>query len=329
MKKLLCLIVMLIFVGTVGADIVILDAGNENVTAFNDDGTTQLWQNGRGKKGANLAVSQDGTEVWTCMNSSYPYQWLERHDAVDGTTYGKVFEGDYVKDAEVGHDYNGDGVSDVYLSSRDTLYVLDGTTMKTDEAVRLATWTVPSTSGYNGTGGNLLFGPDMNNDGVGDLFSTNGSNDSTNRINVWDPTNGSQIASYDGSNFRWARDMILGPDQNGDGQEDLWIVDHYRDKIRAFDVDGTYIAPVDLGISIDGPTDIIELPNGDIMISTRGATSLSTNSSVILYDVSEGTSSLWMEVAGGDIEGIAYVVPEPATMVLFGLGSLVMFRRKK
>ena len=53
-----------------------------------------------------------------------------------------------------------------------------------------------------------------------------------NRINVWDPTNLSRIASYPAEECRWAISIVFSQDVNRDGREDMWVTDYGRSQIR-------------------------------------------------------------------------------------------------
>ena len=143
--------------------------------------------------------------------------------------------------------------------------------------------------------------------------------------------------SYNADDCRGIGDMILAADQNGDGIEDLWVTDAYRNAIRAYDsTDGSFIGSVDIGVQPRGPSDILETPDGTIYVSTRFSTTLSAApavgsawGNVIEYDLTTGTSTLFLDTEGANYQGMEYIVPEPATLALLGLGSLVVTRRKR
>lgn len=68
---------------------------------------------------------------------------------------------------------------------------------------------------------------------------------------------------------------------------------------------------------------------GDPNVNVNGTTSLGT-----LYDTTKDTKDLkfkYTELGGATIEGaVTYTtVPEPATLALFGLGGLVLLRRRR
>lgn len=332
MKKKCFVLVMLMLMGSmVSADLVVQDSGVNAVTRYTDAGLV-VWSNTAGSRSTgDMTVNADGTLLFAARQGTD--RMLATRDAADGTWYDDRFNsGTHTVDSAWGPDYNGDGKIDLYVSSRDTFYVVDvdQTNISNVSYNTLATWNVADVTGSDGTGGHLYFAN-------GNMYSTKGGNVSPgNRISVWDPLTGANIATYTADECKGINDMILGPDQNGDGIEDLWVADAYRNSIRAYDsTDGTYIDTVDMGLTMRSPQDILEAPDGTIYVATRFATSLSAGAlgsawgNVVKYDPTTGTSTLFLDTEGANYQGLEYVVPEPATLALLGLGSLVVTRRKR
>lgn len=243
-------------------------------------------------------------------------------DSQDGTAYHQFMSGTNIVDAEWGPDYNSDGRADLYIGGRDEIFVADVNIISSDniEFTILDTWIVADSSGTagDGTGGRLCFAPN------GNLLSSKSlGNNTYGRINVWNPMTGARIASYDASNCKGVMDMIIGPDVDSDGQDDIWIVDLYRGQVRGYDYsDGTYLGIIDVGgVSWSSPTDIIRLPDDTIMISTEKGTSISTGgkdssyASVVKYDPSTDTASLFLESDGASFACLAYTSEELTPVV--------------
>ncbi|MFI4913113.1 MAG: hypothetical protein ACIAQZ_15750 [Sedimentisphaeraceae bacterium JB056] len=267
---------------------VIWSAGMRSASNFTLDPSGEL-----------VLVSRQGTD-----------ELLSTIDAYNGTDYNdQLITGSDIVDAEWGPDFNSDGEDDLYVSGRSEIWVVDVDIVALDDVqfTILDTWVVADTSGSNGTGGRLCFAPN------GNLLSSKGGNSSGNRINVWDPMTGNQIASYNADNCRGAMDMIIGPDVNSDAQEDIWVVDLYRGQVRGYDyVTGAYLGIIDTGVDFTQPNDIILLPDNTVMISTAKGTSLSTGgdgssyASVIHYDPVADTATLFYESDGANFACLAY-----------------------
>ena len=201
-----------------------------------------------------------------------------------------------------GSDLDGDGLEDMVASSRDTLYLvsIDDADISNITYTTLGSVTVGDTDGSNGTGGKVFAaGKDYNGDGVNDIIATKGGNSSGNRINIWDPTDGTQIASYNADTCRGIGAAIWGEDQNGDGIEDLWVTDAYRNSIRAYDIanGGAYIGVVDLGITLKSPQDMIKTEDGTVYIGTRFSSDLGEHTAGEAY----GQLIKWDPVNGASL----------------------------
>jgi len=212
----------------------------------------------------------------------------------DGTgTYnpGSVSASMVLQDIEFGHDYNGDGVQDLWGCRRDVFEIYDGTTLNRtglDGTADLLTFLhIPdSVEGMrDGTGGfGFCFGLDVTGDGVGELYAMRGvgSRDGS-RLNVWNPVTMTQVASYPAEDTADNTYMILGPDVDGNGTQDLWVCDARDDRIRAFDCATgaviSEIAFVDASdpfteVTIRFPSHIQYGPDDCLLVTTRFPTSL-------------------------------------------------------
>ena len=211
----------------------------------------------------------------------------------DGT--GKyTAPGEALQDIQFGYDYNKDGVADLWVCRRDTFEVYDGTTLNrtgdTGMADLLTSLKIADGGGssgvQDGTGGfGIAFGPDVSGDGVGELFAAAGVNASTgSRINVWNPVTMTKVATYSADGTKDNCLIILGPDVNGDGQQDLWVSDPRNHRIRAYNyatgavvADSISLVRADAPgttVTLRFPTDIDYGPDGDLLVTTRFATSL-------------------------------------------------------
>jgi hypothetical protein len=252
---------------------------------------------------------------------------VNKFDAVTGELIGLVTvtkSWERIYDIQWGADYNRDSIDDVWTTSIDDMFeVYDGATFGTVfPDIPLATWKIDDVDLYDGTGGRgLLFGPDLTNDGIGELYATKGYRGQNNNINIWDPTTMTKVATYPISEAHSIASIILGPDVNGDGREDLWIVSSGTDEILAVDyINGTNYGAVDLGIAdLSSPSDVDYGPNGTVLITTQYATSLDPDyagdrtdgGNLIIYDPTTGVSTLIYKNNYG-IEGVAYTHPADA-----------------
>ncbi len=212
----------------------------------------------------------------------------------DGTgTYLPLIEGRsaVLQDIAFGYDYNGDGVQDLWAARRDWFEIYDGKTLNRtgeDGTADLLTFLdVPdSDTGRTGTGAfGFCFGLDVNGDGIGELFAMRGINASTgSRLNVWDPVNLSQVTTYNMDGVRDNSFMILGPDVNGDGAQDLWVGEARNNRLMAIDcatgtilLDEIPLVPADDPegeFTIRYPNHVSLGPDGTVLVGTRFASSL-------------------------------------------------------
>lgn len=199
-----------------------------------------------------------------------------------------------IQDIQFGYDYNQDGVPDLWVCRRDTFEVYDGTTVnRTGDdgtADLLTSLKIADTGGstgiQDGTGGfGITFGPDATGDGVGELYAMAGVNASTGtRLSVWNPVTMTKVATYNADGTKDNCLVVLGPDVNGDGKEDLWVADPRNHRIRAYDcatgarvADSISLVKADAPgtvVTLRFPTDIDYGPDGTFLITTRFATSL-------------------------------------------------------
>lgn len=201
---------------------------------------------------------------------------------------------DNMQDIQFGHDYNGDGVADLWVCRRDTIEVYDGTTLNRQGndgvADILGSVQVADSGGssgiQDGSGGfGICFGPDITGDGIGELYAIAGVNaGSGSRINVWDPVTLAQVASYVADGTRDNGLIVVGPDVNGDDQQDLWVTDPRNHRIRAYDyatgelvadrISLVSAAAPGTAVTLRFPTDIDYGPDGSFLVTTRFAMSL-------------------------------------------------------
>ncbi len=212
----------------------------------------------------------------------------------DGTgTYLPQIEGRsaVLQDITFGYDYNGDGVQDLWAARRDWFEVYDGTTLNRtgpDGTADILTWLdIPdSADGRDGTGAfGFCFGLDITGDGVGELYAMRGINASTgSKLNVWNPVTMTQVATYNMDGIRDNSFMILGPDVNGDGTQDLWVAEARNHRLVSIDcATGEIISDSISLVDANNPNGEFNLrypqhislgPDGSILISTRFASSL-------------------------------------------------------
>ncbi len=187
-----------------------------------------------------------------------------------------------------GYDYNEDGIPDLWTcqshgGEAQSFTVWCGAASIQDPAEPLAVITVPNVSPNDGTGGRgMVFGPDRTGDGVPELYVIKGLNDSSNKLNVWDPValkNGegsdARIASYPAGEVREAEGMLLGPDYDGDGQQDLWIASGRNHRVTVYNyMTGAYLGNAFPNSSQYYPLAVKPGPRGTLLLSTRFATTL-------------------------------------------------------
>jgi len=321
-----CLIVCLVclFVSQEAlADYVLTLSNGSILRRITDSGET-VWET----TGIELNVQPefapgDDSVVYTAVAGWGDNRKVTQFDAATGTLIGDATEpqSGRINELQWGADYNGDGVGDVWTCSQDgTFLVYDGTTFGTVlPDIPLNTWDIADVNPNDGTGGrSLVFGPDLTGDGIGELYACKGYNNADGKINVWDPTNMTKVATYPIPECREVMGIILGPDVNGDGREDLWIASSRRNEIQAYDyTDGTSYGKVDLGVDdLRFPLDVDHGPNGTILIATRFATSLDPDATggevaggdLIQYDPATGVATLIYEHTDR-IDGVAYIAP--------------------
>jgi hypothetical protein len=199
-----------------------------------------------------------------------------------------------VQDIQFGYDYNKDGIADLWVCRRDTFEVYDGATLNrtgdNGTADLLKSLKIADTGGttgvQDGTGGfGITFGPDVTGDGVGELYAMAGVNAATGtRLSVWNPVTMTKVATYIADGTRDNCLVVLGPDVNGDGKQDLWVADPRSHRIRAYNyatgalvADSISLVKADApgtAVTLRFPTDIDYGPDGTFLITTRFATSL-------------------------------------------------------
>lgn len=300
----------------------VLTLGNGSILRRITDSGETIWET----TGLPLNVQPklapgDDSVIYTAVAGWGEDRKVSQYDAATGALIGDATESQVgrINELQWGADYNSDGVGDVWTCSQDgTFLVFDGTTFgKVLPDVPLNTWDIADVNPNDGSGGrSLVFGPDLTGDGVDELYACKGYNNADGKINVWDPTNMTKVATYPIPECREVMGIIVGPDVNGDGREDLWIASSRRNEIQAYDyTDGTSFGKVDLGVDdLRFPLDIDHGPDGTILIATRFATSLDPDATggevaggdLVQYDPATGVTSLIYEHADR-IDGVAYI----------------------
>ncbi|HUT44926.1 MAG TPA: discoidin domain-containing protein [Sedimentisphaerales bacterium] len=334
-KLLLCLILSLFVSQAALGDYVIISQGVPSVVRFTDAGEI-VWETTTDplsdlENPSQVEIGPDGY-VYVAQGGWGANRTVKRFDYDTGELLGNVTEittSDQQNDLQWGYDYNGDGVDDLWVIGRsDLIAVHDGTTLGNYPATLLDSWdfadTDPENQNWDGGGGRgLLVGPDITGDGVGELFMAKGYNDSSNKINVWDPVAlkngagiGARVASYPATEIRESQGIILGPDVNGDGQQDLWVASQRRNEIRTYDyLTGEELSIEKAGITFRNMLDVDHGPDGTILMVSRFATSLDpdwtggaevTGGNVIKYDPVTGTATLVVEY-WERVDSVAYV----------------------
>lgn len=324
MKKLIFCLMLCLFVSQLSMADYVLTLSNGSVLRRITDSGETIWET----TGLPLNVQPklapgDDSVIYTAVAGWGEDRKITQYDAATGALIGDATEPQVgrINELQWGADYNSDGVGDVWTCSQDgTFLVYDGSTFGTVlPDVPLNTWDIADVNPNDGSGGrSLVFGPDLTGDDIGELYACKGYNDADGKVNVWDPTNMTKVATYPIPECREVMGIIVGPDVNGDGQEDLWIASSRRNEIQAYDyADGTSFGKVDLGVDdLRFPLDVDHGPNGTILIATRFATSLDPDATggevaggdLIQYDPATGIATLIYEHEDR-IDGVAYVAP--------------------
>jgi hypothetical protein len=270
-KSLLCLSLSLFVSQVALGDYVITSYGVPSVVRFTDAGEI-VWETTTDPLSdleypSQVEIGPDGY-VYVAQGGWGANRMVKRFDYDTGELLGNVTEitsSDQQNDLQWGYDYNGDGVDDLWVIGRsDLIAVYDGTTLGNYPGTLLDSWdfedTEPENQNWDGGGGRgLLVGPDITGDGIGELFMAKGYNDAYNKINVWDPVAlkngagvGARVASYPITEIRESQGIILGPDVNGDGRQDLWVASQRRNEIRTYD----YLIGEELSIEKAGITEL-------------------------------------------------------------------------
>jgi hypothetical protein len=274
-------------------------------------------------------------------DGSYIGRAIPQPGQADGT--GKyTAPNEAIQDIQFGDDYNKDGIPDLWVCRRDTFEVYDGATLNrtgdNGTADLLTSLKIADSGGssgvQDGTGGfGIAFGLDVTGDGVGELYAMAGVNASTGtRLSVWNPVTMTKVATYNADGTKDNCLVILGPDVNGDGRQDLWVADPRNHRIRAYDcatgalvADKINLVKADApgtAVTLRFPTDIDYGPEGSLLITTRFATSLDpqwagatdTNGGDLLqvkWDpaTKTGLVTLLFEYSKR-LDSVAYVAPE-------------------
>lgn len=293
-RKALCLMAaVLLAASVVPADILFSTFINNDTgyLARYDDDMNLIWQSTNQRSIHRFTISPLNGNIYAGFDNTdrMVKQFDANTGALIGTTVPTIpivapLASNHINNLTFGYDWNGDGVQDLWIVTRDSLLVFNGAaTVGSGAASELARWTVPNTDNYNGTGGSgIMFGPDITGDGIPELYVGKGQdNNSLGRINVYNVAASSigtlvQVASYPASSTRDHEALILGLDYNGDRYLDLLTVSSRTHSFRAYD----YATGTDLGAithNLSGPffpLGIAKLPNGSFVFGTRFKSSL-------------------------------------------------------
>jgi len=129
-----------------------------------------------------------------------------------------------------GPDRNGDGIEELYVSSTNNSKILlfNG---KTGES--LGDFVTESSGGLSAPA-DLVFGPDQNGDGVGELYV---SNLADHKVLYYDGTNGDPLGTFveaGSQGLETIGDINFGPDRNNDGIPELYISNSSSGKILVY-----------------------------------------------------------------------------------------------
>ena len=289
--KWMCVAGVLAVSSVVPADILFtsyIDANNGYLYRC-DDNMNLIWQSTNQRSIHRFVVSPLNGNIYAGFDNTD--RMVKQFDVKTGALIGTAVStisgttDNHVNNLAFGYDWNGDGVPDLWVISRNSMFVFDGAgTIKNTPTMELARWAVANETGQgnNGTGGSgMLFGPDITGDGIPELYVGKGSNDGNGRINVYNVAASSigslvKYVTYSAGNTRDIESLILGPDVNGDGQLDLLAVSARNYQLRAYN----YAIGADLGIIDEGlaaryyPLGIAVMPNGSFLMGTRMKTEL-------------------------------------------------------
>ncbi|MBN1361101.1 MAG: discoidin domain-containing protein [Sedimentisphaerales bacterium] len=320
-KPITCLIVLLAMSPLVLADY-ILTSNDGWIRRFTDDFATQVWSASAGNSPSTVLFGPDG-HLYVCRLTAgviehYDYAtgaligvvvpaMGSTVNSVEGETVALISGGSGNVESMTFGDVGGptgfgqahaDGVPDLIVNRRDKIEIYEGTSL-TKTGADSDTWGTLLFQKYradsagnteDGTGGQgMVFGP---NYGLPSLYVMKGVNTATGgvyegRFHIYDLSSPTldDIAYPSGQGQRDSGAMILGPDVNGDGQEDLWSLDNRSLRINAYDPTtaervATGIPIVDeQGVALPSnglrfPTSIAHGPDGSILVTTRFRTSL-------------------------------------------------------
>lgn len=276
------------------ADILYTTYADNNTGALHryDDEMNLIWQSTNQRSIHRIVVSPLNGNIYAGFDGTDKMvkQFDINTGALIGTTVPTIggLGSNHVNGLTFGHDWNGDGVPDLWIVTRDSMLVFNGVgTIGSGATTELARWTVAdqSSSFYDGTGGSdLVVGPDITGDGISELYVGKGqNNNSYGRINVYDIASSGvgnenlvRVASYAAGSTKDHEAILLGPDYNNDGQLDLLTVSSRTYVLRSYDfVTGTDLGALDEGLtSRYFPLTAAVMPNGSLLVGTRMKTEL-------------------------------------------------------
>lgn len=189
------------------------------------------------------------------------------------------------------------------------------------------------TTGTNIDGGPFVTGlghPDGPMIGDGKIFV--GSRDQA-AVLVFDETTGAPLGSIGsgvlggGPGQLGPEGIVLGPDFNGDGIDDVYVADRPNNRVAVFSGDDWSVLDADFLTGFLHPIGLAVMPDGNLLIGNNADTNPSL-SAILLFD---GYSLTQLGDAGAGapafLQGpgefvIARYVPEPSTFVLLTVGLL-------
>lgn len=162
---------LLVLSSSVSADIIYTTYVDNSTGALHryDDNMNKIWQSTNQRNIHRFVISPLNGNIYAGFDYTdrVVKQFNIKTGALIGTTVPTIsgVTGNHVNGLRFGHDWNGDGVPDLWVVTCESMHVFDGDgTTKTGATTELARWKVADESStlYNGTGGSdLIFGPDI------------------------------------------------------------------------------------------------------------------------------------------------------------------------
>jgi hypothetical protein len=324
--KVVCMVLGIVTISSVslGADVVAFDRTSRVMTRW-DSGGNVVW--------TSTDVSHDAYQMEVGPDGYiYLGMWVDDRVAkIDPVTGSRVSEvalqqtpvTDRTWDLTFGNDFDGDGIDDLYTVSGTNKMVLGYGSASGYAGSSEQAWVIPDITRRTVS---LDFGSDVSGDGIADLWVVDGDeNNSGNFMHVLNGSTGATLYSWALTNLRGTKDVEVVGDR-------VYVVSANAHDIYSFALDGTdetrvvtgsdspeyYMRQIQEGL--DGLWYSANRFSGDWGGQQGGITQ---------FDGDWTNGSAFYTAAGTDFSGVVTIVPEPATMLLLGLGSAVLLRRKK